>query len=153
MLMIYRTLLVVLSLLVARPLMAADYSTPQGALLALEHAYVAQDIEAAVAAKNFTFEGAAMLRNLKSIPDPDPELIQEAAKVLELSFRKHMDTNGFPQFGELKCRVTGTKQLAPDLVELTEECVFPDGYVAQELVHAAKTGDRWGVVVLPAGKV
>jgi hypothetical protein len=133
--------------------MAADYSTPEGALLALENAYIAQDIEAAVAAKNFPYEGEQMLRNLKSIPDPDADLIQEAAKVLELSFRRHLEIKGFPQFAELKCRVTASKQLASDLVELTEECVFPDGYVSIETIHAAMTGQRWGIVVLPPGKV
>ena len=130
--------------------MATDFSTPQAALQALEQAYVAQDIEAAVEAKNFQYEGRAMLSNLKSMPNPEPDLVQEAAHVLELAFRKQMKDQGFPQIAELRARVIATKQLTPDLAEITEEFVFPDGYVSQETVHVAKSGDRWGVVVLPS---
>ena len=139
-----------LTALAATPSMAADLSTPQGALQALEHAYLAQDIEAAVAAKNFQYEGRAMLEHLKSMPNPEPDLVQKAAHVLELAFRKQIQDQGFPQFADLRSRIVATKQLAPDLVEITEEFVFPDGYVSQEAVYAAKSGDHWGVVVLPS---
>jgi len=132
-------------------MMAADYSTPEGALQSLEQAYIAHDIEAAVAAKNFQYEGKEMLSNLQ-IPDLDAGLIGEAAKVLELSFRKHLKDDGFPQFVGLKCRVVGKKDLAPDLVELSEECVHPDGSVSKEVLHAARTDSRWGIVVLPPDK-
>jgi len=130
--------------------MAADFSTPAGALLALEQAYLVGDIEAAVAAKNFQYEGYAMLANLKSMPNPDPDLVKEAAHVLELSFRKHMKEKGFPKMANLRSRVAATKQLAPDLVEITEEFTYPDGFVSQETVHAAKSGDSWGIVTLPS---
>src|SRR6476620_1933456 len=118
--------------------MAADLSTPQAALQTLEQAYAAQDIEAAVEAKNFQYEGRAMLSNLKSMPNPEPNLVREAAHVLELAFRKQMKDQGFPQFAYLRSRIIATKLLAPDLAEITEEFVFSDGYVSRETVHVAK---------------
>lgn len=131
------------------PLMAADFSTPQGALQALERAYLTHDIEAAVAAKNFPYEAKAMLSDLKNVPKPEPDLIQKTAEVLELSFRKHIKENGFPKMTGIRSRVVATKQLTPDLVELTEEFVFPDNYISHETVYAAKSGEHWGLVILP----
>jgi len=129
--------------------MAADFSTPQAALLSLEAAYDAKDIEGAVAAKNFRYEARAMLINLKSIKNPDAELVQKTAEVLELSFRKHMKEKGFPNMSDRRTKILEVKHLAPDLAELTEETTFSDGFVMKETVHAAKSGDRWGVVILP----
>lgn len=129
--------------------MAADLSTPQKALLALEQAYRDRDIEAAVAAKNFRYEATAMLENLKSVRNPEPNLVQQAAHVLELAFRQDINENGFPPMAGVNSRILETKQLAPDLVEITEELTYSDGYVSRETVNVARSGLRWGIVILP----
>ena len=128
--------------------MAIDFSTPEGALHLLEAAYAHQDIEAAVAARNFEWEAREMLKKLAEDPTPQADLIQETAQVLELSFRQHIETNGFPKFSELRCSILKTKQLRPDLVEIFEECIFPDGLISREKIHVAKSGEKWGIVVL-----
>ena len=136
--------------LLTRPSVAADLSTPQSALKALEAAFIAKDIEAAVTSKNFYYEARAMLVEVQGVAEPDPEVIVEIAKALDLSFRKQMKEDGFPKFAGLKCRVLSTKQLAPGLVEMAEEIEFPDGHLSQEIVHAALSGEAWGIVVLPS---
>ncbi|TAK64352.1 hypothetical protein [Methylobacter sp.] len=66
-------------------------------------------------------------------PHVGEELVNKAAEVLELSFRKQMQTKGFRNFSKIRCSVVSQKQLKPDLVEMVEECVSPDG--ADQLTH------------------
>lgn len=139
-----------LALVIAPTSMAADLSSPERALKALEDAYVRKDIEAAVAAKDFQFEARAMLGALKNLPGPpDDQLVQQAAEVLELSFRQQMKTSGFPAFAGLQCGVVRKKQLRADLVQLVEECIFPDGGKSTGTLHAARSAAGWRIVVLP----
>jgi hypothetical protein len=51
--------------------MATDYSTPEGALQALEAAYFHEDLEAAVAAKDFSYQARAMFHATNHRNDPD----------------------------------------------------------------------------------
>lgn len=144
-----RVAILALCLLTSALAMAADLSTPRCALQALEQAYRSHDIGAAVAAKNFTYEARAMLRNLKGTPNPDAALVREAAHALELSFREHLKDDGFPDMDGVHTKVVSTKLLAPDLVEMAEQVTYPDGYVSREIVYAALSGNRWGMVNLP----
>ena len=140
--------LIYILIMIGNTAMAADYSTPESTLKALEQAYAAKDIEAAVAAKNFIFEATDMLNNLKGISNPDASLIQETAKVLELSFSKQMKTEGFPDMTGIACKIVGTKKINSNLVEISEECTFPDKYVSKETSYAVKSNNRWGIVIL-----
>ena len=139
-----------ITLLLAFPSMATNLSTPENALKSLEEAHNRKDIEAAVAAKDFHFEARAMLVALKSIRNPDEQLIKETAHVLELSFRKSIKTDGFTDFTQLRCSVVKKKQLQPELVEMVEECIFPDGDKSSDTLHAAKSEHGWRIVVLPS---
>lgn len=130
------------------PSMAADLSTPENALKSLEDAYRHKDLEGAVAAKDFLFEAAEMVRALKNIPAPDEKLIQETAQVLELAFRKQMKTDGFPDFNLLRCTVVKKSQLKTNLVEMVEECIFPDGGKSTDTLHAFKSEHGWRIVIL-----
>ena len=132
--------------------MAANYSTPENALKALEDAYIRKDIEAAVAAKDFTFEAREMLRALKNLPSPDEELVRKTAEVLELSFRKQMKQDGFPDFTGLRCAVVKSAEIEPGLSEMIEECVFPDGGKSRDTMHAAKGKAGWRIVTLPPNR-
>lgn len=144
-----RVITFLLGALLSRPSVAADFSTPEGALRALESACIAGDIEAAVAAKNILYEAKAMLVSIQGVAEPDPDLVIQTAEILELAFRKEMKEVGFPKFAGLKLRIISTRELAPGLAEITEEITFPDGYVSQETINAARSGEHWGIVVLP----
>ena len=145
-----RTVLPIPTLLFASFMaMAAGSTTPEGALRDLENAYVRKDLEAAVAAKDFNFEARAMLKALRNIGDPDQAIVKQAAEVLELGFRRQMQTSGLPAFADLRCRVVSKKALSLELVEMVEECIFPDGGRSTDTVHAAKSSSGWRIVVLP----
>jgi hypothetical protein len=130
--------------------MAADLTTPERALKTLEDAYIRMDLDGAVAAKDFQFEATAMLGGLKSLKDVDEALIRQAAEVLEMSFRKQIKTEGFPNFSKLRCAVVEKKQLQPDLVAMIEECIFPDGRKSGDTIHARRSENGWRIVVLPS---
>lgn len=133
----------------AAPVMAADFSTPQGALQALEEAQRSHSIDAAVAAKDFQYEAYAMLANLKNTPRPEPSLVQEAAHVLELAYRNEIKKHGFLNMEGVHTRVVSTTHLSRTLVEMDEQVTYPDGYVSHETICAVLSGERWGVVNLP----
>jgi hypothetical protein len=65
----------------------ADFSTPEGAILMLEDAYRRKDLDAAVAAKDFTAEARLMLSRLRRGWERDAEVLKRTAEVLELAFR------------------------------------------------------------------
>jgi len=127
----------------------ADFSTPAAALAALEDAYNRKDIVTAVSAKDFLFEGREMLLTINPAVPPDEETIKLTAGVLKLAFTKEIERNGFPDFGNLRCRVISENQLREGLVELVEECIFPDGGRSREMLHAARNTTGWHIVVLP----
>ena len=130
--------------------MFANFSTPELALAALEDAYVRKDLDAAVAAKDFRFEAREMLLNLQNLAEHiDDALVSQAAGVLELAFRQQIQVMGFPEFGTLKCQVISKRDLRDDLVELVEECTFPDGGRSRQTLHASKNEMGWHIVVLP----
>ncbi len=128
--------------------MAIDLTTPENALKSLEDAYRHKDIDAAVAAKDFHFEAAEMLRSLKNFSNADDKLIQEAAEVLELAFRKQMKNSGFPDFSQFQCSVVKRTQIRPNLVEMVEECIFPDRGKSTNTLHAFKSDHGWRIVIL-----
>ena len=50
------------------PAVAADFTTPESAIRTLEAAYIAEDIEAAVAARDFQEEARLMFVDMLSCP-------------------------------------------------------------------------------------
>jgi hypothetical protein len=136
--------------MVATPALAADFSTPQGALQALEQAQRSHNIEVAVAAKDFQYEAYAVLANLKSTPKPEPALVRKAAHALEVAYRNEIKSDDFPNMEGVHTKVVSTKHLTPALVEMDEQVTYPDGYVSHETIYAALSGERWGIVNLPS---
>ena len=128
---------------------AADFTTPENAIRSLEAAYIDKDIEAAVAAKDFTEEGRLMLLNINPEFAKDPELIGKAAEVLELSFRQEMKEKGFPNFADLKCSLGKPENVTPTLVKITERCVLPDGGTSVQDLHVFNGAQGWRLIVLP----
>jgi hypothetical protein len=127
---------------------ATDFSTPESAVRALEDAYIQKDIEAAVAAKDFTEEARLMLVRISPELADDAETLNQTAEVLELSFRKQIQDEGFPELAELRCSLSQPDHLASALVKLTETCEFPDGGKSVEDLHVFKGADGWRVVVV-----
>ena len=146
---------------------AKAVDTPESAVARLEAAYRAKDIEAAVAAKDFVAEARLMLRKLDRektatkdfSADPevldktatkdfsaDPEVLDKTAEILEITFRKYIEKDGFPEFADLRCSFEPHERVDDDLVIVHEICIFPDGGSSRQRLYVAKSSRGWRVL-------
>jgi hypothetical protein len=125
----------------------ADFSTPEGAILMLEDAYRRKDLDAVVAAKDFTSEARVMLSPLRRAWSEDAEVLKRTAEVLELAFRTEMKER-WPDFSGIKSRFPHKEKYAgaDDIVAVTEVCTFPDGGTSTQKLLVAKTPNGWRVL-------
>lgn len=123
--------------------------SPEAALAALEETYRQEDLEAAVALKDFYTEATLMLGQLPAGPlSDDAEFRAQTAEILELSFRKEIQDNGFPNFSGLSCRVVDKKTNAEGLVYLKEECRNPGILLSRQYLIASFREGKWRIVGL-----
>jgi hypothetical protein len=127
---------------------AGGFDTPEDAVRALEQAYVQKNADGAVAAIDFIEEGRQMLQKINPTLANDPEIIKQAAADLELSFRSELRTKGFPDVGK-RCSFVRKAQISPELVKLTEQCLFPDGGKSVQDLIVAKRDLGWRVTLPP----
>jgi hypothetical protein len=131
----------------ALPPVAKDFTTPEGAILCLEDAYRRQDIEAAIAAKDFKTEARLMLQKTGFKDHIDDEMVDKTAEALVLSFRAYT-TAKWPDFDGLESFFTKREQQSDNVVVVTEVCRFPDhGFSTQHLL-VSQTTDGWRVMNL-----
>jgi hypothetical protein len=132
---------------------AADYTSPSAALKSLEAAYIHNDIEAAVAARDFAAEAREMLLVISkgdTTISKDPGILKQTADVLEKGYRLEMKSKGFPPMATLQCQVLEQAPKRPDLVPMVETCIWPDKSRSTETVYAIKTPAGWKIINLPA---
>jgi hypothetical protein len=126
---------------------AKDFSTPEGALLCLEDAYRAKDIEAAVRCKDFKMEARVMLEKLQNLQGAiDDQLIAKTAEVLELGFRKELEKKGFPDMTGVASTFPKVEPFRDGIVMVTEECSYPGGTKSKQRLLVSKTADGWRVL-------
>jgi hypothetical protein len=124
-----------------------DFSTPEGAILCLEDAYRAKDIEAAVRCKDFKMEARAMLEKSNMPKEQiDDELIGKTAEILELGFRKEREQAGFPDMSGITCTFPKTEPMSDGIVAVTEECSYADGQSSRQRLLVGKTESGWRVL-------
>jgi len=128
---------------------ARDFSTPQGALLLLDDAYRARDIDAAVAAKDFRCEAALMLSHLLPGARPDEEarveILTGVATELEAGYRAHFTQAGFPDLAGAESHFSAAVPFKgnPDVVAVAEVIAYPDGGTSTQRMLVARTPDGW----------
>ncbi len=127
------------------PLVAKDFSTPEGAILCLEDAYRRHDIEAAIASKDFRSEAKLMLQKTGFAEHVDDEMIAKTVEALIVSFRAHTTAN-WPDFEGLESFFTKRAPHADKVVLVTEMCRFPDGYFSRQQMLVAETPQGWRVL-------
>jgi hypothetical protein len=123
-------------------------STPESAVRAFEDALIRKDIEAAVAAKDFDTEARLMLKKINPELASDSEILKQTAQVLELGFRKEIETDGFPDFTGLTCSLSKATDVAENLVKMVETCVRASGKTTVQNLFAFKGKNGWRVVVV-----
>lgn len=138
-----------LALTAASAAIAGGFDAPEDAVQALEQAYIQKNADSAVAAMDFEEEGRQMLQKINPTLANDPGMIKQAADGRELAFRNELRAKGFPDFIHLKCSFVGKKQIAPALVELTQQCVSPDGAKSVRDLLVVKSELGWRVTLRP----
>ena len=128
---------------------AVGFETPEDAVLALERAYVQKNADNAVAVMDFVEEGRQMLQKINPTLANDPTMIKQAAEGREHAFRDKLRTTGFPDFVHLKCSFAEKTQIAPGLLELTQQCVSPDGEKSTLDLLVVKSQLGWRVTLRP----
>lgn len=128
---------------------AGGFDAPEDAVRALEQAYIQKNADKAVAAMDFVEEGRQMLQKINPTLANDPDMIKQAADGRELAFRNALRTQGFPDFGALKCSFVGKTQIAPGLVELTQQCAAPNGSKSIHRLLVTKSELGWRVTMRP----
>jgi hypothetical protein len=129
----------------AKPPVARDFSTPEGAILCLEDAYRRRDIEAAIAAKDFKTEARLMLEKTGFKDDIDDEMVAKTTEALVASFRAHT-TAQWPEFAGLESFFTKREPHSDKVAVVTEVCRFPDGGFSQQQILVAETPQGWRVL-------
>lgn len=122
-----------------------DFSTPEGAILCLEDAYDEQDIEKAIACKNFLEEARLLLHNMNDSTGNE-EILGSTADVLRLSFIKSLMQEGFPVFKDLSRAYPQREKITDNLYLITEICTFPDGGRSTQKIYTFKEDDEWKVL-------
>lgn len=133
----------------ARPTdFAHDFSTAEGAVLCLEDALRAKDVERAVACKEFRVEAATMLElPLDHNTSPvDLALIEKTARVLEQSFRRDLQTRGFPDLDGVKTTFGRPGLFRNNVVVVNQVERHVDGGVVNARTLVAKTEKGWRVL-------
>lgn len=119
--------------------------TPEGAIVKLEEAFDADNIEAAIACKDFSKEAELMLSKLGK-GELGTEVVEKTAEVLKLSFLKHLQENGIPKFKGIKRAFPKREKISDNHMIITEVCYFPDGNHSVQRLNTYKTDSGWKVM-------
>jgi len=122
----------------------ADFETPEGAILSLEHAYNHKDMGAAIACKDFYEEAKTMLSDIEM--ELDEDIINETAEVLKLSFVNNIEENGFPDFTAIRNAFPKRKKIDDTHWVITEVCWYPDGGKSIQKLNTYKSDLGWKVL-------
>jgi hypothetical protein len=141
--------LLMLAIAAASAANATGFETPELAVLALEQAYSQKNEDSAVAVMDFVEEGRQRLQRINPNLANDPEVIKQAAEEREAAFRTELRTKGFPDFSQLKCSFVGKRQIAPELVELTQQCSSLEGTKSLQALLVMKSESGWRVTLRP----
>jgi hypothetical protein len=127
------------------PPVSKDFTTPEGAILCLEDAYRRRDIEAAIAAKDFTTEARLMLQKSGFKDFVDEDHVRRTAEALTAAFRAET-TAHWPDFQGLESFFIKREKHSDKVVMVTEMCRFPDGGFSKQEILVSETSQGWRVL-------
>lgn len=125
-----------------------DFTTPEGAILCIEDAYDAHDLNKVIACKDFEAEARLMLSHSKQMGTlaNNPEIITETEEAVRSTFIKFIDDYGFPSFKDIKRAFPLREFLNDDLCIITEVCHYPDRTKSTERLYVAQRNGEWKVL-------
>lgn len=125
-----------------------DFTTPEGAVLALENAYRSKSIEAAVAAKDFELDAYYFLRIEFGEPMIKVANLEEFAGALEHNYRRQLAEDGFQDYSEVTSTFAHKEVVSETEVILTQHLQRPHEWAELRLV-VVKTINGWRTVLAP----
>ena len=132
----------------------AQFETAQEALHALEDAFRQEDLEQAVACKDFHAEARLLLQQVLPELADQQEIIQQVAEELESVFRTTMQEEGFPDLQGIETQVVQVDPLPENegIYVATELQRFPDGTIGLFQVLMSQGEEGWKVLIPIAGE-
>jgi hypothetical protein len=124
---------------------ALDFTTPEGAVLMLENAYKRNDLEAAIAAKDFR-QDAFYFLGLQF--GSDFGKTEKLAAALETSFRRQFAEDGFPDYSNITTTFIHQEQVSPEQIIVTQRFERAGGHRDMRLL-VVKTKRGWRCVLAP----
>lgn len=136
-----------LAQLTAQPPVAADFSTPEGAVLCLEDAFRQRNIEAAVACRDFAAEARHWLQERAHLSEQmKNEMLPETVQAMEKSFRNALAKGLPPDWILGKSYFLPREPFAADIVLVNKYTQVPAGGLYSQQILVARTGDKWRTV-------
>jgi len=126
--------------------MKYKYNTPEEAIISLETAYTAKDLEAVIASKDFGAEAKIILES-KSYEITD-DLIIEVAKLLELSLTKSLSDNGYPNFKAARREFSKLDKLKDNIYFIEERIFYPDNTCHINEIFLSNKDGLWKVAMV-----
>lgn len=123
----------------------ASDATPEGAIVKIEEAFNARNIEAVMACKDFSKEAELMLARMEKIP-MEPDLVEKTAELLRLSFLRSLQEQGIPNFQGIKRAFPKREKVAENHFLITEVCYFPDGTQSVQRINTWHSDSGWKVL-------
>ncbi|MCR6639923.1 MAG: DUF2314 domain-containing protein [Sporocytophaga sp.] len=120
-------------------------TTPEGAILLIEEAFDEDNIEKAIACKDFHAEAELMLSKLCK-GDLGKEIVAQTAEVLKLSFIKSLQDGGMPKFKGIIRAFPKREKISENHLIVTEVCYYPDGGKSVQRLNTYKTQYGWKVL-------
>lgn len=122
-----------------------DDSTPEGAIVKIEQAFNENNIEKAIACKDFNKEAELMLAKMGK-DGLENEMIEKTAELLKLSFIKSLQDNGIPKFNNIKQAFPKREKINDKHIIVTEICYYADGGHSIQRLNTYKSDDGWKVL-------
>lgn len=122
-----------------------DDSTPEGAIVKIEHAFNEDNIEKAIACKDFKKEAELMLSKMGAA-GLGHEIVETTAETLQLSFIQSLQENGIPKFTNIKQAFPKREKINDNHIIVTEVCYYPDGSSSMQRLNTYKSSDGWKVM-------
>ncbi|WP_143306905.1 YegJ family protein [Chitinophaga vietnamensis] len=123
-----------------------DFSTPEGAILCLEDALEEQNMEKAIACKDFITEAQRMLKDKFPEMQAEEEVVNGLAEALQAAFEKSFEDNGYPSFKHLLRSFPEKQQIDEHTCLVTEVCIYPDGGKSRQQLLTCQTSEGWRVL-------
>jgi hypothetical protein len=128
------------------PPVTPDFTTPEGAILCLEATYPKQDVEAAVACRDFTTEATLWLRESGGVSEQSQqEMLPKLTKTMEKSFRESM-LDKAPGWDKARSYFLERTPYGDGLVVVSEVTVGPDRSLFRQRILTSQTAAGWRVV-------